>query len=255
VRTPARHQSTPPGRHVGAPAIEICAALDVAGEDCDARKQRVVRHLDVREPCLSKLLRVGDETSASLELSTLDRAVCETLQKRRDAALVVEVAVESQALLVWPIAQIEAPQGVQRTAAEPESAGHHCRRDAAGAWEQPIQSDQNLLEGVEVPEVLEGHQQLEGELEVVLGGPVEACSHVVPLGQHDRKLERLVILLRQMGRSSDLEHPHGMVSLHIVCLARLQKPLRGELADRLEHPVALLVEATDTSADEALVEE
>jgi hypothetical protein len=52
----------------------------------------------------------------------------------------------------------------------------------------------------------------------------------------------------------DLEHPIGVQPANLLCFRRLLESLLRELADRLEHPVALLSETPGAAADEALVE-
>ena len=87
-----------------------------------------------------------------------------------------------------------------------------------------------------------------------VGRPVDRRSHVLLLGQDARKLELLVVVLCQMGRFGDLEHSLGVAPVNPVSFVGLVEPLQCELADRLEHPVALLAEATGAASHEALVE-
>jgi hypothetical protein len=56
----------------------------------------------------------------------------------------------------------------------------------------------DLSRRVDVPEVLESDDELECELEVVVGRPVDGCSHVLLLGKDERQPESLVVVFRQV---------------------------------------------------------
>ena len=53
----------------------------------------------------------------------------------------------------------------------------------------------------------------------------------------------------------DLQHPLGMAPAQFVLASRLAEPLERELANGLEHPVALLAERSGAAAEQALVEQ
>src|SRR5205085_10199289 len=51
------------------------------------------------------------------------------------------------------------------------------------------------------------------------------------------------------------EHPLRMTPAQVVLPARLAEPFERELADCLEHPVALLADSSGAAAEQALVEQ
>ena len=89
--------------------------------------------------------------------------------------------------------------------------------------------------------------------------PSRARSQILPLGESELLPERLVVVLGEVRREGDLEHPVGVPAADVSCLDRgLDRGLElldRELANRLEHPEALLAEAARPSPHEALVEE
>src|SRR5206468_2630133 len=59
----------------------------------------------------------------------------------------------------------------------------------------------------------------------------------------------------QVRVAGDLEHPLGVSPAQVVFASRLAESLERELADGLEHPVALLAEPSGAAAEQALVEQ
>ncbi len=112
-----------------------------------------------------------------------------------------------------------------------------------------------LRRRVRAPEVLERDRELEAELGIVLGAPVERGSEVVPLREREHPAGTATSSSSERcADEGNLEHPLGVAAADVGCLARGVELLDREFADRLEHPEALLAEAARPSPHEALVE-
>ena len=126
---------------------------------------------------------------------------------------------------------------------------------AALAVQQLTEPVLPFVRSVGDPEVLERDCQLERELQVGVGGPIERSAHVVPLGEDDRDLEGLILVLRQVRVSSDRNMRSALSPAARVSILRLRETLGRERANRLEHPVTLLAEPACAAAEKALVEQ
>ena len=84
--------------------------------------------------------------------------------------------------------------------------------------------------------------------------PAESRAHVVALGDDEVVALRPFGLRREVGRSRDCEVVLGVSAPQLAVLAGGSESLRGELADRLQHPVARLAVLLATS-NQALVQQ
>ena len=91
------------------------------------------------------------------------------------------------------------------------------------------------------PVVLEGDDELEAQLMLAgLERPAESRARIVALGDDEVVALRPFGLRRKVGRSRDGEVVLGVAAPQRDVLAGGSESLRGELADRLQHPVARL---------------
>ena len=132
------------------------------------------------------------------------------MQERRDRPLVAEWSPESQALLVATLGEIAIAGQVGGAAVHANCPCSERHRQLGLAVEQLAQPSLPFVRRGRDPEVLERDRELERELDIRAGRPVEGGAHVVPLGQSQGNLERLVFLLRQVRRTCDCEHPLGV---------------------------------------------
>src|SRR5205823_2369048 len=104
---------------------------------------------------------------------------------------------------------------------------------------------------VEIPETVERTRQLHGELRLTAGlEPVERSAQVVVLRLQPAEPWfgiTFQVRVRVLGKRKIVR---GIKPRQLLRLARLLEPLERELADRLEHPEALL-----RVADEALLDQ
>ena len=122
--------------------------------------------------------------------------------------------------------------------------------------EKPLEPAASFTEmTVHEPEPVQGSRQLERRLDIAGAlEVVERRSKVVVLGFE--AIEPVTRAPKEMreGLLGEPKEPVRLPRLYLRCLARDLEPLGGELADRLQHPVAR-IECRLALAQQALVEE
>src|SRR3954447_26789906 len=164
---------------------------------------------------------------------------------------------EPEALLVAGGGTFGFAGELERTAECPQRVGAKLRFGVRGSCEQGLETWRALARFANEPESLERRGQSEAALGVVLGCPVERSADVVDLGREeidiplagDADSRARARAIGQIEQPLDLEPAQG------ILLTRGVQALPCELADRLEHPEALVPVRIGAAADEALVEE
>ena len=129
-------------------------------------------------------------------------------------------------------------------------------RDDPTESEKGVRSPNAFFECLCDPDHLECCHELGGKHRVRGGGPVHRCAHVLDLGPNDLEPRRHRLEARiEIRRAGDDEHTPCAARLELVQpFASLAECCECELADRLEHPVALAAVRRATP-DQALVDE
>ena len=157
--------------------------------------------------------------------------------------------------LVRVVARIEVAVNVESTSTHAESGGAQVGGNRSRVRQDLIQAANDLPMSMDVPEVLERDHELECELDIRVGRVIDGGPHVLSFCEDERQPESLVVVLRQVGRTRDLEHALRVSAERHVGVVRFLELGACERADRLEHPEPLLIEAARSSAHKALVEE
>ncbi len=241
-------------RPLGASLRQLGSAVNVTFSKCELAQEPITRRLDEREPAVSKLERVLGQLPDAPPVLPSPGSHGEHVLDRRDASLVAEASVEPKALFPQSLGAVVLARQIRRSAVDPERLRAQLGRNRFRQVEQATEPAHALLGTGRVPDVLERDGDLETQLWVVLFRPIERGSEIVTFRQ-TRGDVRLHIVLAQVRRAGDREHPLRMPYANLVRLVRLLEPLRSELADRLEQPEPLVSDTFGPPAHEALVKQ
>src|SRR3954447_4110202 len=241
-------------RHLGAAPCQLDRALNIAVDNCELTQQPVVRCLDEGEPALGELEGMFGQLSHAIPVLPPPGRYGEHLLDDRDPSVIAELPVKLGALLVELHGQLVVAGEVGGAALRAQHLRAKLRRDVSRAVAEPLDPLETLLWPGRVPELLQVDRELEPEARIVLLRPVERGAQVFTLRQRQAHV-RLHVVRSEMGVAGNLEHSLGVTPAQVVLASRLAEPLVRELADGLEHPVALLTESSRAAAEEALVEE
>src|SRR5437763_3404539 len=177
------------------------------------------------------------------------------MENDRDAGFVAELLKDAQSLLLGLVAGRPFAGHPRRLAVGPQGACLQHRWDSRAMFEQRPQAPDTLERVVHHPELLQRNREPEGELGIAVDRPVDRRAEVVLLGPDDLRPLRPLALCGEARGLTEREEVLGVAASKRVALARTAELLERELADRLEHPVALLAEPPGAAAQEALVKQ
>ena len=257
---PASHQRKPAS---SASAQLSCEQLERPLESPSARATQASDaerlRLPLGEPAGAAMARealLGQLAYTPLVASAYGR-VREPVQQDRNSAIVVELARDRKRRVPALLRHVELSERVRHAALDPSARDDQRAVGTSSAPSSSAVAHSNALGGqVRRPVVLERDDELEPELALAgLERPRERRSHVVALGDD----EVVPLLPLGLGREVRRAAPARGSARHGGCrsadvLACRGELLGGELADRLEHPVARWP-CSVHAAEEALVEQ
>src|SRR6478672_4298790 len=252
----ARLPPRPPGgtAHLSPTSCELDRPSDIAVVERKLPQQPVVRRLDEGEPALGELHGVFSELSHAVPVLEPPGRHRLHLLDERYPSVIAELPVELDALLRQPHGHLVVAGQVGGAALGAQHACEELQRDVARAVAEALDPLEALPRAGRVPELLELDRELETEVRVVLLCPVERGAQVLAFRDQEADV-RLGIVHAEAGGAGDFEHPPGVTPTQVVFASRLAEPLDRELANCLEHPVALLAEPPGAAAEKALVEQ